>query len=412
MKLYHVMATIKLGVIKEGKNPPDKRVPLTPAQCIEVQNKFPNVQVIVQNSNVRAFKDDEYANLGLAMSDDVSDCDILIGVKEVNKEDLIPSKKYMFFSHTFKEQPYNRELLQTIIEKKIQLIDYEVLKNKRDNRIIGFGRYAGIVGCYNGLLAYGKKHGLYNLKPANECEDRVELDAEVGKVKLPAGTKFVATGFGRVGNGAREIFKTLGIKEVSAPEFLSNEFDEAVFTHLTVADYFAREDGSEFDKYAFYESGEGHVSTFDRYLEKADMYVACHYWDSSSPFIFTRDDLKRENLKLSVVADISCDINGPIASTLRPSTIASPHYGYNPQTETEIDFMSEGSIGVMAVDNLPCELPKDASEDFGNELINQVFPALFGEDPDRIIARASETNLNGELTEEFAYLESYLAGND
>ena len=292
------------------------------------------------------------------------------------------------------------------------MIDYEVLKNKRNDRIIGFGRYAGIVGCYNGFLAYGKKHGLYDLKPANQCADRVELDAELNKVKLPAGTKIVATGFGRVGNGAREIFTSLGLKEVSPEDFLSQEFDEAVFTHLKVDHYYAKADGEPFDKAAFYKSGEGHVSTFDRYLKTANMYIACHYWSSSSPFILTREDLKNPEVKTSVVADISCDIDGPVASTLRPSTISAPLYGYDPITESEVDFYAEGAIGVMAVDNLPCELPKDASEDFGNELINQVFPALFGEDPDRIIERASETNLEGQLTPNFAYLADYVAGNE
>ncbi len=406
------MKPTSIGIIREGKNPPDKRVPLTPDQCVELKRLFPEISVTVQSSAVRAIKDSEYINKGVEVSDDVSHCDVLIGVKEVNIEDLIPNKKYMFFSHTFKEQPYNRKLLKAILERKIQLIDYEVLKDKNENRIIGFGRYAGIVGCYNGFLAYGKKHGLYTIKSAHECEDRIELEQEIKKIDLPANTKIVATGFGRVGNGAREIFKSTGIREVSPEEFLNQEFNEPVFTHLKAKDYYARADGKPFDRNAFFESGEGHVSTFDRYLKVANMYVACHYWDASSPFIFTRDDLKQDGIKTSVVADISCDIDGPVASTLRPSTIAAPHYGYHPATESEVDFMREDAIGVMAVDNLPCELPKDASEDFGDELISKIFPALFGEDPDRIIARASETNLKGELTEEFSYLESYISEND
>jgi hypothetical protein len=219
----------------------------------------------------------------------------------------------------------------------------------------------------------------------------------------------VATGFGRVGNGAREILNTIGLKEVSPEAFLTDTFDEAVFTHLHVQDYFAKADGTAFDKSAFFESGEGHISTFPRYMEVADMYIACHYWDASSPFIFTREDLKTENMNLSVVSDISCDIDGPVASTIRPSTIADPLYGYDPITESEVDFMAEGAIGVQAVDNLPCELPKDASEDFGNELIKGVFPSLFGDDTEGIIERASETNLDGELTERYAYLKDYLA---
>lgn len=404
------MSKIKLAVIREGKVPPDKRVPLTPHQCVEVLEKFDNVEIYIQSSKVRAFPDESYAKLGLTVVDDISHCDIMIGVKEVNKSDLIPNKKYMFFSHTFKEQPYNRELLQTILDKKIQLIDYEIMTNPEGHRIIGFGRYAGIVGCYNGFLAFGKKHNLYDLKPANLCHDRKELEEELKKIKLPNQTKIVATGFGRVGNGAREIFNLIGIKEVKPDAFLNETFDEPVLTHLKLGDYYAREDGKPFDRNAFFESGKGHRSTFKRYLKVADMYVSCHYWDSSSPFIFTRADLKDSSIKTSVVSDISCDIDGPVASTLRPSTIDNPLYGYDPTTEKEVDFMAPGAIGVQAVDNLPCELPKDASEDFGNELIDKIFPALFGADSDGIIERASETNSAGELMPRYAYLKDYLAG--
>jgi len=403
------MAEIKLAIIREGKVPPDKRVPLTPHQCVEVMEQYPNVEIFIQSSHVRAFKDEEYAALGLPVVDDISECDFMMGVKEVNKEDLIPNKKYFFFSHTYKEQPYNRALLQTILDKKIQLIDYEVLKDANGARIIGFGRYAGIVGCYSGFLAYGKKHGLYDLKPAHLCADRVELEAELEKIKLPSDMKIIATGFGRVGNGAREIFRAMNLREVSVKEFLNQEFEEPVFAQLDVVDYYAKADHSDFDKRAFFENGAGHISTFNRFLKVANLYIACHYWDASSPFIVTKYDLKEADLKTSVISDISCDINGPIASTIRPSTIANPFYGYDPETESEVDFMQRGAIGVQAVDNLPCELPKDASEDFGNALIEGVFPALFGEDPDHIIERASETNLAGELMPKFSYLEDYLA---
>lgn len=404
------MNEIRLAVIREGKVPPDKRVPLTPQQCVEVMEKWPHVKVIVQKSEVRAFPDSAYSSLDIPVVEDISDCDIMIGVKEVNIEDLIPSKKYLFFSHTHKEQPYNRKLLQAILDRKIQLIDYEVMTDERESRIIGFGRYAGIVGCYNGFLAYGKKHGLYDLKPANLCEDRKEMEAELDKAKLPAGTKIVATGFGRVGYGAREIFDRLGLKEVKPEAFLTEIFDEPVYTQLRVEDYYAKADGSAFDKSAFFESGEGHISTFPRYVEVANMYIACHYWDASSPFIFTREDLKSDKVKISVVSDISCDIDGPVASTIRPSTIVEPLYGYDPISESEVDFMQEGAIGVQAVDNLPCELPKDASEDFGNELIKNVFQSLFVSDDKGIIERASETTLAGKLAPRYAYLEDYLKG--
>lgn len=406
------MKQITLGVIREGKVPPDKRVPLTPAQCVEVQQKYPHVRVLVQPSNIRAISDDAYEAAGIQLQEDMSVCDILIGVKEVNKPDLIPNKKYLFFSHTYKEQPYNRALLQEILDKHIQLIDYEVMTNPPGRRIIGFGRYAGIVGCYNGFLTYGLKHNIYQLKPAHQCEDRAEMEGELTKIKLPSNTKIVLTGWGRVGNGAREIIEKIGLKEVNGEDFKNNDFDEPVFTQLDVAEYNAKKDGSEFDKSDFYKDASDYESTFKDFLEVANMYVACHYWDASAPYIFTRDDLKDPKNKVTVVADISCDIDGPVACTIRPSTIAEPIYGYNPITEKEDDFKKEGVIAVMAVDNLPCELPKDASKDFGNELIKNVFDGLFNDDSAGIIQRASQTNLNGELTPDFEYLEDYLKRKD
>lgn len=402
------MKKIRLGIAREGKVPPDFRVPLTPKQCKIVELKFPNVEVIVQNSPIRTFGDDLYREEGIRVQEDLSECDIIMGVKEFKTNDLIPNKKYIFFSHTIKKQSYNRALLQDILQKKIQLIDYEVMKNKIGKRLIGFGRYAGIVGCYNGFRTFGLKHNLFELKKACDCINRVELEEELKKVQLPSDTRIVLTGFGRVGFGAREIMNLLPIMEVSPEEFLSQTYQEPVFTHLDVEDYFARKDGGSFVKKEFYEQPTDFKSIFAQFANQADMYVACHYWSNASPLILTASDLKAENTRLSVVADISCDVAGPIAPTLRASTIAEPIYGYDPITEKEVDFMQPRSIAVMAVDNLPCELPKDASEDFGNELIKHIFPALFIEDPDNIIGRASETTLTGELTPYFAYLSDYV----
>ena len=402
---------VKIGIIKEGKNPPDKRVALSPSQCEYILNNYPDVEVFVQASNIRKFKDEEYRKLGVAVVDSVEDCDILIGVKEVPIEQLIPNKKYLFFSHTFKEQPYNRQLLKTILDKNIQLIDWEVITDIKGRRLIAFGRYAGIVGCYNGFLAYGKKTGAYNLKPAHQCDDRADMEAQLAHVTLPDNFKIVITGHGRVGGGAMEIIKKLNLKEVDSPDFLNKEFNEPVFTQLAVDEYNAKADGSSFSKRDFYNDPSDFVSTFNHYACIADMYIACHYWDSEAPFIFTREDAKAKDWNIKIVADISCDIDCAVASTLRPSTIADPLYGYNPTTESEDDFMKEGVIGVMAVDNLPCELPLDASIDFGEMFLEHVLEPLTGNDPDDIIGRASET-LNGELTEHFAYLDDYVNGTN
>jgi saccharopine dehydrogenase (NAD+, L-lysine-forming) len=406
------MEKIKIGLIREGKVPPDHRVPLTPKQCKAIQTLYPNVEIVAQNSPIRAYKDEAYAAEGIRLVEDLAECDIILGVKEVKIEDLIPGKKFLFFSHTIKKQPYNRELLRAILDKKIELIDYEVIKDKYNKRLIGFGRYAGIVGCYNGFRTYGLKHGLFTLKPAHQCKDRKEMETELANVQLPSNTKIVLTGFGRVGHGAVEVIDLLPIKEVTPEEFLSKNFDKPVFTHLEAEDYFGRKDGKPFIKEEFYSTPELYKSTFNRYVATADIYIPCHFWSSKSPFILTQEDLKRTDRRISVIADISCDIAGPIASTIRPSKIVDPIYGYDPITGTEIDFMDKNAIAVMAVDNLPCELPLDASEDFGNELLKYVLPALLKDDPDNIIARATETTKNGTLTAYFSYLQNYVDGKE
>lgn len=404
--------TLKLGIIREGKVPPDKRVPLTPKQAEKLGEEYPNLNIVVQTSSIRAFKDEEYADLGIPIVENLDDCDIIMGVKEVNIEDLVPHKHFFFFSHTFKKQPYNRELLQAVIDKKIQLTDYEVLTDEKENRIIGFGRYAGIVGTYNAFLTYGLKHKVYKIKPAHLCHDKKEMEAELPKIKLPKNLKIVITGFGRVGHGVKEVLDLIKIRKVTPTEFLNQEFDEPVYTRLEVKDYNERIDGEPFSKNRFYTSGENHTSTFPKYLEEADIYIAGHYWKEGAPFLYTREDLKQPGVRTSVVADISCDIDGPVASTIRPSTISDPIYGYDPKTEKEVDFMDEKAIAVMAVDNLPCELPKDASQHFGNTLLKKIFPVLLGDDPHNIIGRASETTKEGRLSPYFKYLEDYLAGNE
>lgn len=400
---------MKIGIIREGKVPPDFRVPLTPKQCKQIKETYPNVNVVVQSSPIRAFKDDEYRNEGVEVVENLNDCDVIFGVKEVPMDMLIPAKTFVFFSHTIKKQPYNKKLLQTILKQKIRLIDYEVIKDKKGKRLIGFGRYAGIVGCYNSFLTYGIKSGHFSLKPAHECEDRKEVEKELNKVVLPKDFKVVLTGFGRVGHGAREIIKLLPIKEVKPEEFLNQRFDYPVFTHLEVNDYYKRKDGGEFDKKEFYNKANLYISDFEKYTPESDMYIPCHYWSSDADFILKRESLLSPYNRIKVVGDISCDIDGPIACTIRPSKIGNSMYGYSPISNSEVDIKNSDAIAVMAVDNLPCELPKDASEDFGNELLNHVLPALFGEDPDRIIDRASETNYQGTLNEDFEYLADYIA---
>jgi len=402
---------MKIGIVKETKNPPDKRVPLSPENCEELKATFPNIELVVQSSDIRAFKDSEYTDLGIDIVSDVSDCDVLLGVKEVKKDRLLANKTYFFFSHTIKEQPYNRDLLNFMLKKNIKMVDYETLTYPKDGRILGFGRYAGIVGAYNAFLAFGVKSGDYSLKPANECHDYKELKEELKKVKLPNDYKIIISGDGRVGKGAEEVLHTAGIYEVSPTDFLTSTRDEPIYTQLSVKEYNKRKDGAAFTKGDLYTNPELFESDFKRFSDIGNMYIACHYWDADAPFIFSREDAKSPDFKLKIVADISCDIDGPVASTIRPSTIDKPLYGYDPQTESEVDFMTKNAIGVMAVDNLPCELPRDASEDFGNELITKVLPSLINEDSDTIIKRATICE-NGKLTSYFSYLQDYVDGKN
>jgi len=398
---------MKIGILKERKSPPDKRVPFTPKQCAEIIAQFPGVELVVEPSDIRCFPDASYEAQGISLQDDLSDCDVLMGVKEVPKEALISGKTYFYFSHTIKEQPYNRNLLRKMLELNIRMIDYETLTHPNGGRVLGFGRYAGIVGAYNGFLAFGKRSGRYELKPAYACDDRVELESELKRVDLPSSYKIIVTGKGRVGSGAIEILTSLGLKEVSSVNFITQDFNEPVYCHVDVDGYYKANRGA-FNMADFFADPTDYVSDFMKYAQNANMYIACHYWDSRAPFIYSREDMKRPDWNIDLVADISCDIDGPVASTIRPSTIADPLYGYNPQSESEGDFMDSNNIGVMAVDNLPCELPKDASEDFGSNLIQHVLPALLGSDSDGLIERSTICK-DGKLTAPFMYLTNYVS---
>jgi alanine dehydrogenase len=399
---------MKFAIIKERKNPPDKRVVLPPNACKSLLKTFPEMEIKVEKSKNRCFPDDSYSNIGIEVTDIINDCDVMLGVKEVPKEALIPNKKYFFFSHTIKKQPYNLGLLREILKKNIELYDHEVITNKKGVRLVAFGRYAGIVGAYNGIRTYGLKTKYFELPKATSLHHQPDLIDALKKITLP-NIKIVLTGKGRVSNGAKEILDAMGIKEVNVEDYLHKEFQEAVFVQIDVLDYNKRKDGKEIDMYDFFNNPKEYQSDFMRFAKVSDIYIACHFYGTGAPYIYTRNDAKTNNFKIKVVADISCDIDGPVASTIRPSTIADPIYGYDASSEKEVSFLNRNAIAVMAVDNLPNELPKDASLGFGDNFVKYVIPAFFNGDKDGILERARMTQ-NGKLTKNFSYLQDFVDG--
>ncbi len=403
------MNKIKVAIIREGKVPHDKRVAFTPEQCVQISNEFPQVELIVQPSPWRAYKDEEYSTLGVVLSEKIDDCDILIGIKEVPKEELLPGKKYLFFSHTIKKQPHNKKLIQKLMSMGITMIDYECLVDKNENRIIGFGRYAGIVGAYNGIRAYGMKYKMFDLKPAYECHDKKELFAELEKANMP-NIKIVITGGGRVANGASETMGAMNMRKVTPYEFLNYSFREPVYVQLHSHDYYESKDKSPFSSYDFHHHPSDYRCFFSdpfSFVAVTDLLIHATFWDPSADILFSKSRMRDPDFHISVIADVTCDIDGSIPSTSMASTIEEPFYGYDPMTEKVIGAFDKNAITIMAVDNLPCELPRDASDGFGKHLIERVLPALFGEDKDGLIDRASILK-NGKLSDRFAYLSDFV----
>ncbi len=398
-----------VGVLREGKVPVDHRTPLTPVQAQKLQWLHTDGEVWIQSSEHRCYSDDDYRAEGLKVVDELEGADVLLGVKEVPTELLIPNKTYFFFSHTIKAQEYNRELLQTVLNKNIRLIDYEMLTDDNGLRVIAFGRWAGIVGAYNALWSYGKRYNLYELRRAHSCFDLADLKNEVGKVRLPP-LKIVLTGGGRVAKGAMEVLNEVGIRRVSPAEILESNFHEPVYSQLNSRDYHLPPRGGVFKRSEFYQFPERYEGQFLSYARKAEILIAAAYWDPKAPVLFERSDVLRPDFHLKVIADITCDIEGSIPANKRPSTIDEPVYDYNAtEDREEPPFSEEGNLTIMAVDNLPCELPRDASESFGEQLLQMVWPHFMSDPQHEMIQRATIAE-DGRLGKHFTYLQSFVAG--
>ena len=396
---------LNIGLIREGKIPSDSRVALTPAQCKWLHKNFEDVKVMVQQSSSRCYSDKEYQLAGVTVQEDISDCDVLLGIKEVPVDMLIPGKTYLFFSHTKKLQYYNQKLIQAIAAKKITLIDYECLEHEDGTRIIGFGFFAGIVGAHNGMMAYGNRTGLFKLQRVGTVNSFQKLIHTYFGLKVPV-IKIAVTGSGRVAHGVLEIMNLLGIHEVEADEYLEKKFSYPVYVHLKGADLYMHKQTGKYSRNNFHEHPENYGCKFINYVGETAILLNGIYWNKNIPRLFELEDMAKANFKITTIADITDDVHGSVPCNLGDTTIENPIYGVDRNSFERTAPYLPNSIDVMAVGNLPNELPRDASRYFGEQLIKFVL--------DDVRMGGSETInkatiiKNGLVNEPFSYMKAYV----
>ena len=394
---------LKIALIREEKIPADNRVALTPPQCRWLHKNFPQIKVIVQHSDIRCFADKEYERGGVEVREDIGDCDVMLGIKEVPKEKLIPEKKYLFFSHTKKMQPHNQLLFKEILQKKITLIDYECLVHEDGQRVLGFGFFAGIVGAHNGMMAYGKRTGLFSLSSVYSNKDYRHLIHTYFGLKVP-NIKVAITGSGRVAHGVLEVMNLMGITEVEPDEYLERKFSYPVYVQLKGADLYTHKELKTYKREHFHQFPEQYRSRFLPYTKCTDILMNGIYWSENVPRLFETSDVD-ESFSIATIADITDDEHGSIPINLGDQTIENPVYGVDKITKEKTAAYLPGSIDIMAVGNLPNELPRDASQYFGEQLIKYVLEDLVKGESD-MITRATLTH-QGKITEPFSYLKTY-----
>jgi len=394
---------LKIGLIREGKTPADNRVALTPAQCKWIrENK--NLSVIVQHSPTRCFSDAEYINAGIEVKENLDDCDILFGIKEVPVNMLIPGKKYLFFSHTRKLQPYNQKLLQAILSKKITLIDYECLEHEDGTRLIGFGFFAGVVGAHNGMMAYGNRTGKFSLGRVYKMKNFQALIHNYFELKIPV-LKIAVTGSGRVAHGILEIMNLMEIHEAEPDEYKTTQFKYPVYVHLKGEDLYLNKLTGKYSRNEFHEHPERYECLFGDYISETDVLLNGVYWDTQTPRLFESTDIQKENFRIKTIADITDDKRGSVPINLGDSTMEDPVYGIDRFTgERTVPYL-ENSIDVMAVGNLPNELPRDASRYFGEQIMKYILDDLISGSA-AIIENATIIK-EGKLTKLYEYMKEY-----
>ncbi len=402
---------MKIGLLKETKTPVDNRVALTPALVKELSDKYPHVDFVVQPSPIRAYSDDEYRALGIEVSDDLTGCDLLLGIKEAEISTLMPDKHYIFFGHIAKMQEYNKPLFKGLIDLRATFSDYEYLVDDNGSRLVAFGWYAGVVGVYYTLLGWGIKTGAYRLPDPHLHFTLEELIANIRKANI-GGIKIVLTGTGRVSQGAQHVLKEIGAKEMTPEEFLAvDKVDGIAYCVLPLDKLVAPNDpAKEFDRKDFSLNPENYHQTFAPYAKAADILISCHFWGNNQPVYLTEEEFLTPGFRIRMIGDITCDIKGSIMSTVRSSTHADPFYDYNPATRSEEPaFSGVDNITVMAVDTCPNALPRTTSQYFGEQLIKHVLTDLLDRDScnSTVLDRATILS-EGKLTGYFNYLQDYV----
>ncbi|MFW5741409.1 MAG: bifunctional lysine ketoglutarate reductase /saccharopine dehydrogenase family protein [Myxococcota bacterium] len=391
--------TLRIGIRREDKNHWERRAPLTPDHVAELVHEH-RLEVIVQPSGRRAFPDRAYAAAGARLDKDLSACPIVLGVKEVPRDKLESKRAYLYFSHVIKGQPQNMPMLQRVLEQRCTLIDYELIVDKKGRRLIFFGRHAGYAGAIDSLWALGQRlevegfeTPLSSILLAHEydsLEEAMQSIREAGdqirKERLPDNLHPIVvafTGEGNVSTGAQEVFDRLPVETISPDELpaLMAEplrarrrlFKLQLPPPLTVD----RVGGGDFDWDEYVQHPELYVANMNRWLEHITMLVHGIYWEPRFPRIVTREWVeqhwaKHEQPTLRVIGDIACDIEGSVEVTLEATTPGDPVYVYEPERKGIVRGVRGRGPVIMAVDNLPCELPVEASDHFGDALLRFV----------------------------------------
>jgi saccharopine dehydrogenase (NAD+, L-lysine forming) len=434
---------MKLGVRSEDKSQWERRVPLVPPDLKALREA--GIDAVVQASSHRAFGDHEFLQTGVPVQEDLGDCKVIVGIKEIPAAKLEAEKIYLFFPHVIKGQPANMPMLRRVMELRATLVDYERIVDDKNRRLIFFGRHAGLAGMINTLWALGKRLGVEGIGSAfsrlkqarayadlsGAREDLARIAARIAAEGVPQAIHPLVvgfTGYGNVSRGAQEILDMLPVQTISSGELRTIAHDRSRDRRAIYKVVFREEDlvepldaGRGFDLDDYYRGGAGgYRSIFDRYLEDLTVLVNCIYWDPRYPRLLTLDQCRSlwapgRSPKLKVIGDISCDVNGSVECTVKPTEPGNPVYVYEPATGRVNDgFEGEGPV-VMAVEILPSEIPRESSIDF-SRVLKQFMPHLaradlsksFEETPLPPELKRAVIVYKGELTPEYSYLRSFL----